>query len=255
MVTGTETAGQFCGSPGTYPLHFVAQFDRPFSSYGTWHTAPTGTNVFTQPTGQLDWSYHEVNSGGTPATVAPATPRTDRAPSRGSSPTRWPTPGSRPRRRASMQGDSYQASVTLQGSGQVYLNFYNGQQDVGGTPVTLTSTPVTRHRGHHDPDRIDRRAAVPGAHAGCRRGEPAGVERVDQAGHGGRVAGHVVDDQHRHRTAAGAGGTERQAGDRRGGAARPGGGRPVPHPGRGHERVAVRRVGQLRRVEADSRCR
>ncbi len=46
-VAGTETAGQFCGSPGTYPVHFVATFSRPFSSYGTWHTAPTGSNVFT----------------------------------------------------------------------------------------------------------------------------------------------------------------------------------------------------------------
>lgn len=36
-VTGTETSGNFCGSPGTYTLHFVALFNRPFSSYGTWN--------------------------------------------------------------------------------------------------------------------------------------------------------------------------------------------------------------------------
>jgi hypothetical protein len=41
-VTGEETAGQFCGSPGTYPIHFVAKFSRPFASYGTWQTEPTG---------------------------------------------------------------------------------------------------------------------------------------------------------------------------------------------------------------------
>ncbi|SEO90691.1 GH92 family glycosyl hydrolase [Actinacidiphila rubida] len=142
-VTGTETAGQFCGSPGTYPVHFVATFSQPFSSYGTWHTAPAGPNVFTQPTGDLSWSYHEVASGGTAAAVGPAT-----APD-GSSAVSWKqsnalantwiqaTPA------GLTQGAGYQASVTLQGTGNVYLNFYNGRQDVGGTPVNLTSTPVT----------------------------------------------------------------------------------------------------------------
>ena len=143
QVAGTETAGQFCGSPGTYPVHFVATFSRPFSSYGTWKTAPTGANVFTTPTGQLDWSYHEVASGGTAATITPTTTAA------GDSAVAWSqsdalantwiqaTPP------ALTQGDSYQASVTLQGTGDVYLNFYNGQQDVGGKPVQLSSTPVT----------------------------------------------------------------------------------------------------------------
>ncbi|MCW2946189.1 MAG: Alpha,2-mannosidase [Actinoallomurus sp.] len=142
-VTGTETAGQFCGTPGTYPVHFVAKFSRPFSSYGTWHTAPTGANVFTQPTGDLAWSYHEVASGGTAASITPATTPD------GSSAVAWKqsnalantwietTPP------ALTQGDTYQASVTLQGSGNVYPNFYNGHQDVGGKAVNLTSTPVT----------------------------------------------------------------------------------------------------------------
>ena len=71
QITGTETAGQFCGSGGTYPVHFVATFDRPFASYGTWQTAPVGDNVFTTPTGQLDWSYHYVNAGGSTPTIAP----------------------------------------------------------------------------------------------------------------------------------------------------------------------------------------
>ena len=54
-------------------MHFVAKFSRPFTSYGTWHTEPTGPNVFTQPTGSLDWGYHEVSSGGTTPTITPAT--------------------------------------------------------------------------------------------------------------------------------------------------------------------------------------
>ena len=142
-VTGTETAGQFCGSPGTYPVHFVATFSRPFSSYGTWHTAPTGDNIFTQPAGDLPWSYHEVASGGTAATITPTTT------SDGSSAVAWKQTNAlantwiQATPPALTQGDTYQASVTLQGTGNVYLNFYNGGQDVGGKPVTLTSTPVT----------------------------------------------------------------------------------------------------------------
>ncbi|MBM9504421.1 GH92 family glycosyl hydrolase [Actinacidiphila acididurans] len=142
-VTGTETAGQFCGSPGTYPVHFTATFSRPFSSYGTWHTAPTGPNLLTKPTGELPWTYHEVASGGTPASITPATT------SDGGSAVAWKqsnalantwieaTPS------GLVQGDTYQASVTLQGTGNVYLNFYNGRQDVGGKAVSLSSTPVT----------------------------------------------------------------------------------------------------------------
>lgn len=143
QIAGTETAGQFCGSPGTYPLHFVATFSRPFSSYGTWHTAPTGANVFTQPTGDLPWSYHEVSSGGTAATISPTTT------SDGQSAVAWQQSNALPNTwiqatpPALTQGASYEASVTLQGTGNVYLDFYNGQVDVGSQPVTLSSTPVT----------------------------------------------------------------------------------------------------------------
>jgi predicted alpha-1,2-mannosidase len=138
-VTGTETAGQFCGSGGTYPVHFVATFDRPFASHGTWRTQPTGDNVFTAPTGRLDWSYHEVAAGGTPATITPDGADTVRWQQDNALANSWiqATPP------ALTPGTSYRASVTLQGSGQAYLNFYNGRQDVGGDPVTLTSKPVT----------------------------------------------------------------------------------------------------------------
>jgi putative alpha-1,2-mannosidase len=142
-VEGTETAGQFCGAPSTYPVSFVADFDRPFASYGTWQDAPTGANVFTDPTGDLGWSYHEINSGGSTPTIAATTT------SAGASAVSWQqsdalantwiqaTPPSL------TQGQGYEASVTLSGSGDVYLDFYNGQQDVDGAPVSLTSTPVT----------------------------------------------------------------------------------------------------------------
>ena len=142
-VAGTETAGQFCGAPTTYPVYFVADFQQPFASYGTWQNAPTGANEFADPTGDLAWSYHEVSSGGSTPTLAATTT------SAGASAESWQqsdalantwiqaTPSSL------TQGDTYEASVTLSGSGTVYLDFYNGQQDVGDTPVALTSTPET----------------------------------------------------------------------------------------------------------------
>jgi len=142
-VTGDETAGQFCGSQGTYPVHFVAKFSRPFSSYGTWQTEPTGANVFTEPTGDLDWGYHYENSGGSTPTIAATTT------SSGASAVSWQQSTAEANTwiqadpPALTQGDTYLASVTLAGSGDVYLDFYNGQEDVDSQPVDLTSTPTT----------------------------------------------------------------------------------------------------------------
>jgi len=142
-VTGDETAGQFCGSPGTYPIHFVAKFSRPFASYGTWQTEPTGPNVFTQPTGSLDWGYHEVSNGGSTPTITPTTT------SSGASAIAWQQTTAEANTwiqanpPALTQGDTYLASVTLQGTGDVFLDFYNGQSDVDSQPVNLTSTPTT----------------------------------------------------------------------------------------------------------------
>ena len=143
-VTGEETAGQFCGSTGTYPVHFVAKFSRPFTSYGTWQTEPTGPNVFTQPTGSLDWGYHEVSSDGTTPTITPSTT------SGGASAITWQQSTAEANTwiqanptSSLTQGDTYLASVTVQGTGNVFLDFYNGQVDVDSQPVNLTSTPTT----------------------------------------------------------------------------------------------------------------
>ncbi len=40
-VEGQVSSGQFCGTGTAYTLHFVALFDRPFSSAGTWSGAGT----------------------------------------------------------------------------------------------------------------------------------------------------------------------------------------------------------------------
>ena len=45
-VTGQVTSGGFCGTGTNYTLHFVAQFERPFTANGTWTatgTTPGGT--------------------------------------------------------------------------------------------------------------------------------------------------------------------------------------------------------------------
>jgi predicted alpha-1,2-mannosidase len=36
-VSGSATSGHFCGSNNMYTVYFVAQFDHPFSSFGTWN--------------------------------------------------------------------------------------------------------------------------------------------------------------------------------------------------------------------------
>ncbi|HUA94178.1 MAG TPA: GH92 family glycosyl hydrolase, partial [Acidimicrobiales bacterium] len=38
-IEGSVTSGGFCTTPTTYTLHFVAQFDRPFTSHGTWQAS------------------------------------------------------------------------------------------------------------------------------------------------------------------------------------------------------------------------
>jgi predicted alpha-1,2-mannosidase len=35
-IEGSARTGQFCGMPDLYNVYFVARFDRPFTSYGTW---------------------------------------------------------------------------------------------------------------------------------------------------------------------------------------------------------------------------
>ncbi|HEY1916275.1 MAG TPA: GH92 family glycosyl hydrolase [Streptosporangiaceae bacterium] len=143
-VAGDETAGQFCGSPGTYPVHFVAKFDRAFSSYGTWQTEPTGPNVFTDPTGDIDWGYHYVSSGGSTPSITPATT------AGGASAISWQQTTAEANTwiqadppSALTQGDTYQASITLQGQGDVFLDFYNGSVDNESKSVKLTGKPTT----------------------------------------------------------------------------------------------------------------
>ncbi len=42
-IEGQDTSGQFCQTGTNYTLHFVAQFDRPFTAAGTWTSAGLAT--------------------------------------------------------------------------------------------------------------------------------------------------------------------------------------------------------------------
>jgi hypothetical protein len=108
---------------------------------------PTGPNLLgTTPTGQLNWQGPVANGvGSVPGTVTPdvTTPQnasavewqeTDAAPNTWI----WVNPTS-----DLTGGQTYQATITLQGTGDVYLDFYNGQEDLTTETVQLTSTPVT----------------------------------------------------------------------------------------------------------------
>jgi predicted alpha-1,2-mannosidase len=44
-VTGSITEGKFCDMPNSSTVYFVARFDRPFSTYGTWNGTTVNANT------------------------------------------------------------------------------------------------------------------------------------------------------------------------------------------------------------------
>jgi predicted alpha-1,2-mannosidase len=106
-------------------------------------SSPGGDNLLGHPTGELAWEGPFQNGvGQVPGTMTPTTTPT------GDSATRWQMqsqgetwihvllPGLTP-------GTGYRAQVTLQGSGQLFLNAWSGSTDVGGQYITLTAQPQT----------------------------------------------------------------------------------------------------------------
>jgi hypothetical protein len=107
---------------------------------------PTGPNLLGDtPTGQLAWQGPVENGvGSVPGTVVPATTPA------GASATHWTETDAAPNTWVWVDppsqlpgGQNYQASVTLQGTGTVYLDFWNGQQDLTSATIELTGTPQT----------------------------------------------------------------------------------------------------------------
>ncbi|MBV9706338.1 MAG: GH92 family glycosyl hydrolase [Chloroflexi bacterium] len=56
QMTGSATSGGFCARNGPYRLYFAAQFDRPFSTFGTWN-GPTVTHGSTSASGNRSGAY------------------------------------------------------------------------------------------------------------------------------------------------------------------------------------------------------
>lgn len=147
-VQGQVTSGHFCGSPGTYPLYFVARFDRPFSSAGTWQQKTEGPNLLgSSQTGALAWGGPDNNgcssdTGGL-------------SPTNGGADESWTASCVTPQTwvqvtpQGLQKGQTYQASVTVEAhsssqTAPVYLDFYNGCVDTASKTVTLTpGQPVT----------------------------------------------------------------------------------------------------------------
>ena len=65
-VAGQVSSGQFCGTGTNYTLHFVARFDRPFSSAGTWDSgaSPPGDACSGTTCGVLCDLRHDQGAAG-----------------------------------------------------------------------------------------------------------------------------------------------------------------------------------------------
>jgi hypothetical protein len=108
---------------------------------------PTGPNLLgAAPTSQLDWQGPVENGvGSVPGTITP-----DVTTPQGASAVEWQEADAAPNTWIWINpasdltgGQMYRATITLQGTGDVYLDFYNGQEDLTTETVQLTATPVT----------------------------------------------------------------------------------------------------------------
>jgi hypothetical protein len=111
---------------------------------GTTDDQPTGPNILTNPTQPSSWQGpFQLGVGSVPGTITTAT-----TPS-GAPAIQWTMASAAAQTWIQIpmtnlvSETSYFATVTLQGTGTVFLDFYNGQVDVQSNSVTLTSQPVT----------------------------------------------------------------------------------------------------------------
>ncbi|HUN38023.1 MAG TPA: hypothetical protein VMU95_39035 [Trebonia sp.] len=107
------------------------------SAPSTW----TPENVLGPDTGTLGWSGVQNASNAGDSTVTPTT-------ANGQSAINWTWSDAEPESWIQIApslttGDNYTASITLTGHGQVFLDFYDGDEDQQSQTVTLSSTPQT----------------------------------------------------------------------------------------------------------------
>jgi hypothetical protein len=119
---------------------------------------PTGANLLGDtPTAQLDWQGPVENGvGAVPGTITPTTTP------QGASAVEWTQTNADPNTWIWVDPPTelpaaqyYQGSVTLQGTGAVYLDFWNGEQDIVSATVQLTDTPQTLTVQGEVPDLAD----------------------------------------------------------------------------------------------------
>jgi hypothetical protein len=127
--------------------YVVVRGDQFFALAKEMNLVPTGANLLgSAPTGQLNWQGPVENGvGSIPGTLnkGVTTPQ-------GASAVWWAESSAAPNSwiwvdpaSELIGGNYYEVSVTVQGTGYVYLDFWNGQNDLTTSPVKLTSTPVT----------------------------------------------------------------------------------------------------------------
>jgi hypothetical protein len=147
VVAGTSSTGYgaqiFDGHQLITTRGLAAKYDLTAFS-GTTDNQPTGPNILTDPTAVNSWQGPFQNGvGSVPGTITTATT------SSGAPAIQWTMSNAAPQTWIQIpmtnlvSSTSYFATVTLQGTGTVFLDFYNGQVDVQSNSVTLTSQPVT----------------------------------------------------------------------------------------------------------------
>ena len=125
----------------------VVRGDQYFSLVRQLVLVPTGPNLLgSAPTGLLDWQGPVENGvGSIPGTIAP-----DVTTPQGASAVRWTETSAAPDSWIWVDpaaplagGNYYEVSVTVQGEGDIYLDFWNGQWDLTTGALQLTSAPQT----------------------------------------------------------------------------------------------------------------
>jgi hypothetical protein len=127
--------------------YVVVRADQYFELIRQLTLAPNGPNLLgSTPTGQLSWQGPVENGvGSIPGTLTPGatTPQ-------GASAVHWTETSAAPDSWIWVDpasqlpgGNYYQVSITVQGTGYVYLDFWNGDWDLTTSPVQLTATPQT----------------------------------------------------------------------------------------------------------------
>jgi hypothetical protein len=125
--------------------YVVVRGDQYFALARQLGLVPNGPNLLGRaPTGQLDWQGPVENGVGS----IPGTVTVNAATPQGASAVRWAQASAAPDSWIWVDpasglagGNYYEVSVSVQGTGEVYLDFWNGQWDLTTSAVRLTPAP------------------------------------------------------------------------------------------------------------------